>query len=63
MQIGGHAYVILRRKISDDARIAAGSIVFNNIKAGTTVIGNSAKKECGNWKVKMPEEGRACPIA
>lgn len=44
MQIGGHAYVIPRRKIGDDARIAAGSIVFNNIKAGTTVIGNSAKR-------------------
>lgn len=44
VMIGGHAYVTPHRKIGDDARIAAGSIVFNNVKAGTTVLGNPAKR-------------------
>lgn len=44
VNIGGHSYVIPRRKIGDFATIAAGSIVFTNIKARTTVIGNPAKR-------------------
>lgn len=43
MQIGGDVYVIPRRKIGDDARMVAGSIVFSNVKAGTTVLWNPAK--------------------
>lgn len=42
--IGGHAFVIPKRKIGDEATIAAGSIVFSNVKAGTTVLGNPAKR-------------------
>lgn len=42
--IGGHSYVIPKRKIGDKATVAAGSIVFTNVKAGTTVLGNPAKR-------------------
>lgn len=42
--IGGHAFVIPKRKIGKCAVVAAGSIVFNNVKAGTTVLGNPAKR-------------------
>lgn len=42
--IGGHAFVIPSRKIGDGATVAAGSIVFSNVKAGTTVLGNPAKR-------------------
>lgn len=44
VRIGGHAFIIPERKIGDNATIAAGSIVFTNVKAGTTVIGNPAKR-------------------
>lgn len=44
VEIGGAAYVIPGRKIGDNAKIAAGSVVFSNVKAGTTVIGNPAKR-------------------
>ena len=44
VEIGGHAFVIPRRKIGSRAHVAAGSIVFSNVKAGTTVLGNPAKR-------------------
>ena len=44
VNIGGHAYVIPGRKIGDRARVAAGSVVFSNVRAGTTVLGNPAKR-------------------
>ena len=44
VSIGGHAYIIPKRKVGDGATIAAGSIVFSNVKAGTTVLGNPAKR-------------------
>lgn len=47
VKIGGHAYVIPNRKIGDGATVAAGSIVFSNVKAGTTVLGNPAKRMKG----------------
>lgn len=47
VDIGGHAYIVPGRKIGDGARIAAGSIVFTNVKAGTTVLGNPAKRMKG----------------
>ncbi len=42
--IGAHAYIVPDRKIGDGATVAAGSIVFSNVKAGTTVLGNPAKR-------------------
>lgn len=42
--IGGHVYLIPKRKVGDRAKIAAGSIVFTNVKSGTTVLGNPAKR-------------------
>lgn len=44
VNIGGHAYVVPGKKIGDRARIAAGSVVFSNVRAGTTVLGNPAKR-------------------
>lgn len=44
VDIGGHAFIIPGRKVGDGAVVAAGSIVFTNVKAGTTVIGNPAKR-------------------
>ena len=44
VKIGGHAFLIPKRKVGDGATIAAGSIVFANVKAGTTVLGNPAKR-------------------
>ena len=44
VNIGGHAFIIPGRKVGDAATIAAGSIVFSNVKAGTTVLGNPAKR-------------------
>ncbi len=44
VNIGGHAFVVPGRKIGDGATVAAGSIVFTNVKAGTTVLGNPAKR-------------------
>ena len=44
VNIGGHAFIIPKRKVGDNATIAAGSIVFSNVKAGTTVLGNPAKR-------------------
>ena len=47
VDIGGHAYIVPGRKIGDGAKIAAGSIVFTNVRAGTTVLGNPAKRMKG----------------
>jgi sugar O-acyltransferase (sialic acid O-acetyltransferase NeuD family) len=44
VNIGGHAFVVPGRKIGDGATVAAGSIVFTNVRAGTTVLGNPAKR-------------------
>ncbi len=42
--VGSHAVILNKRKIGDDAYICAGSIVFNNVKAGIKVFGNPAKR-------------------
>lgn len=42
--VGSHVAIIGHKKIGDDASIVAGSIVYNNVKPGTTVMGNPAKK-------------------
>lgn len=47
VSIGGHAFVVPGRKIGEGATIAAGSIVFSNVKAGTTVLGNPARRMKG----------------
>ena len=44
VNIGGHAFIVPKKKIGDKAVVAAGSIVFSNVKAGTTVLGNPAKR-------------------
>ena len=44
VDIGGHAFIIPGKKVGDGAHIAAGSIVFSNVKGGTTVLGNPAKR-------------------
>ena len=42
--VGSHAVILNGMKVGDDAKVAAGSIVFSNVKSGTTVWGNPAKK-------------------
>lgn len=42
--VGSQTFIMNKKKIGDDAFISAGSIVFNNVKAGTRVIGNPARK-------------------
>ena len=42
--VGSHAVVLNGKKVGDDAFVCAGSIVFNNVKAGTKVFGNPAKR-------------------
>ncbi len=44
VNIGGHVFIVPHRKIGSNATIAAGSIVFTNVKKGTTVLGNPAKR-------------------
>lgn len=44
VSIGGHAFIVPGKKIGDRAVVAAGSIVFSNVKANTTVLGNPAKR-------------------
>jgi len=44
VNIGGAAFIIPGKKVGDGARIAAGSIVFSNVRAGITVLGNPAKR-------------------
>lgn len=47
VMIGGHAYIVPGRNIGDKATIAAGSVVFTNVKAGIKVLGNPAHRmEC-----------------
>ena len=43
-KIGGGSYIVPKRKIGDDAVVASGSVVFTNVRAGTTVIGNPARR-------------------
>lgn len=43
-KIGGGSYVVPKKKIGANAVLAAGSVVFSNVKAGTTVIGNPARR-------------------
>lgn len=47
VRIGGHAYIVPGKKVGDYATIAAGSVVFSNVKEGTTVLGNPAKRMRG----------------
>jgi serine acetyltransferase len=42
--IGSGVTIIPKRKIANDATLGAGSVVITNVKAGTTVFGNPAKK-------------------
>lgn len=42
--IGGHAFIVPKRKVGDGAIVAAGSVVFRNVKENTTVLGNPAKR-------------------
>ena len=42
--VGSHAVVLNGKKVGDDAFVCAGSIVFNNVKSGTKVFGNPAKR-------------------
>jgi len=42
--IGGAAYIIPHRKIGNNSLVAAGSVVFTNVKDGTKVLGNPAKR-------------------
>ena len=42
--LGSHVTIVPKRKIGDDAYIAAGSVVISNIKSGTRVFGNPAVK-------------------
>ena len=44
VDIGGHVFIVPGKKVGDRARIAAGSIVFSNVRADTTVLGNPAKR-------------------
>ena len=44
VNIGGHVFIIPGKKIGDGATVAAGSVVFTNVKAGTTVLGNPAMR-------------------
>lgn len=44
VRIGGHAFIVPRKTIGDKATVAAGSIVFTNVRTGTTVLGNPAKR-------------------
>lgn len=47
VSIGGHAFIVPHKKIGEQAVIGAGSVVFRNVRAGATVLGNPAKRiEC-----------------
>lgn len=43
-KIGGNAYIVPHKKVGERAVVAAGSVVFSNVRAGTTVLGNPAKR-------------------
>lgn len=42
--IGGGTYILPERKIGDGAVVAAGSVVFTNVRAGAKVLGNPARR-------------------
>ncbi len=42
--LGSKASITPGKKVGEDASVSAGAIVFKNVKAGTTVFGNPAKK-------------------
>lgn len=44
VSIGGHAFILPHKKVGDKAVVAAGSIVFSNVRESSTVIGNPAKR-------------------
>lgn len=44
VNVGGSSYIVPRKKIGTGAYIAAGSVVFANVKADTHVLGNPAKR-------------------
>ena len=44
VNIGGHVFIIPGKKVGNRATIAAGSIVFTNVREGTVVLGNPAKR-------------------
>lgn len=44
VSIGGHAFIVPKKVVGNGAVIAAGSIVFRNVKEGTTVLGNPAQR-------------------
>lgn len=47
VSIGGHAFITPNKKIGNGAVIAAGSVVFRDVKEKTTVVGNPARRmEC-----------------
>lgn len=41
---GSHSVILHGKKVGDDAFVCAGSIVFSNVKSGTKVFGNPAKR-------------------
>lgn len=43
-EIGGGAYIVPKRKIGENSKIAAGSVVFSHVKKNTHVLGNPARK-------------------
>lgn len=42
--VGSHACIVPSARIGDDATVGIGSVIVRNVKAGTTVFGNPAKK-------------------
>ena len=44
VSVGGMAYIVPKKRIGENSFIAPGSIVFSNVKAGTHVMGNPAKR-------------------
>ena len=42
--VGSHAVILNGKKVGDDALISAGSIVISNVKAGSKVFGNPARR-------------------
>jgi len=42
--IGSQAVILHGKKVGDDAFVCAGSIVVSNVKSGSKVFGNPAKK-------------------
>jgi sugar O-acyltransferase (sialic acid O-acetyltransferase NeuD family) len=42
--VGSHAVILNKLKIGDDAFVCVGSIVYTNVKAGSKVFGNPARR-------------------